>query len=375
MSDDFLAAAESLMDSEFNRGVAEAPVEVDVEPAAAPAEPDTPELKIDAQGRAHGPDGKFVAASDENPVSAPEEDSETTIEADPEAQEADEDTVEDSPAEDNVLELDAETLGIDADHPLFTKYGGDLQKALTALAESQRLVGERAHEVGGLRKENEELQQLIAEFQSFKAMALPYQHSVDENPEGLANEIVQRAMETGDVRVLDDPRFAEAIENWGLEEPFQAAQFAAQVQIAKTMALQAAYSQPEEPSGDLAAAVEAFKQRTPDLQQVLPVMNELAEQRPVLQRALYEGNAEERALALQDLYELAKSRSTETATSEAARKIIITAAKEAEKAKSEAAVVGASRTSAVQPEAPSGDRLLEQALRDLSGLEDLVVEG
>lgn len=371
MSEGWEAAAAAMVNDEFPVVEAEVP-EPAVEPAAAPAEPDTPELTIDAQGRAHGPDGKFVASgSEEEPeaTGSTEEEVPAAVGIEPEAE-----------SNEDVLELDADALGIDEDHILFTKYGGDLNAALGALAESQRIVGERANEVGSLRKENDELRQLRDEMEAFRAQMtaaqVPYQSDVDENPQGLITEVLQRVEQTG---YFDQRTYEAAIQSWALEDPFGASRFDAQVQYHRAMAAQAEAQPQPEPQGPdaLAAEMEAFKQRYPDAQQLLPAIEEMAVQRPVLARALTEGSAQERVQALEDLYSLAKARSTQTDTSEAVKKVILRATAEADKAKSDAAVVGASRTSAVKTEeAPTGDRLLEAALREQLGLDDFrVVDG
>ena len=374
-SDYVLAAAERILEEDFGGENiwAEDPVGTYVEPEEAPVQPDTPELTFDATGRAHGPDGKFVSqegdASAEEAAGEPEV-AEVEPETDPSAEAVPTDDGGQDPPEDNVLELDAETLGIGDDHPLFTKYGGDLSKALEALDEAQRRVGERAHEVGNLRAENESLNQLLQEMATLRAQVTPYQNDLDEDPKALVMEVLQRTAETG---YFDEGTYQRALSTWGEEEPFEAANLNAQVQMAK-MAAKTSAPEAESSGPDLAEEVDAFKERHPDFQQLLPAINTLAEQRPLLQRSLYEGSPQERAQALEDLYELAKSRSNQTATSEAAKKVILRARVEADKAKSDAAVVGASRTSAVELEKPiTGDRLLEQALRELSGLEDFVV--
>lgn len=376
MSEEMLAAAEALLDEEFNGGeVAEAPEPL-VESDAVPAEPVTPALTIDAQGRTHGPDGKFVAPNDEAPE--PVEDGSVVDPDEVPAQEVAAEVAASEPvapaAVEDEIELDAETLGISDDHILFTKYGGDLLKALDALGAGQSTVGSLGNELGDLRKENEALQKLVQQVGSLEARLTPYRSDIDEDPQSLVGEVLQRAAETGH---FDEATYEAALAGWAESDPFTAARLDAQVAMARQQAeVQVASQASQAPGNDaLAREVDAFKTRHPDLDTALPAMNELAAQRPVLQRALYEGSAEERAQALEDLYTLAKSRSNETATSSAAKRVILRAKADADKAKSDAAVVGASRTSAVTPTAPTGDRLLEQALRSMSGLDDLVIEG
>lgn len=372
MSEELLAAAESLLDEEFNSGyVAEAPEPL-VESDAAPVQPDTPELTIDAEGRAHGPDGKFVALSDEGSES-PEDDSVVDADAGEEPATGPEAQASELPApkavEDEFIEIELSDPDVEA---YLAKYDGDFVAALKAATEAQKVIGRQGEELGTKRQENEQLNAVIAQLQGLEARLTPYRSDIDEEPQSLVGEVLQRAAETGH---FDEATYEAALSAWAESDPFTAARLDAQVTFARQQA-ESMVATPQAPGNDaLAREVDAFKSRHSDLDALLPAMNELAGQRPVLQRALYEGSAEERALALEDLYSLAKSRSIATDTSTAARKVILRAKADADKAKSDAAVVGASRTSAVTSDAPTGDRLLEQALRSMSGLDDLVIEG
>ena len=358
--DPLLAAAEALLDEEFNQGAVEDPPQLDVEPAAAPVEPETPSLTVDATGRTHGPDGKFVAASDEETVEETEEVEEPVSEPEEEGQP--EGTPEgEVETDDLVFELDPEIESV------LEKYDGDLNKALRALNEGQSLIGRQGSELGELRTQMQELVTLVQQNQFNPMLYAPYKNSVDEEPGALVGEVLQRAAESGN---FDEATYERALAAWAEEEPFPAARLDAQVAMARQMAQQAA---PQPGAEDLAKEVDAFKERNPDFQQLLPTVNELVEQRPLLKRSLYEGTAQERVQALDDLYSLAKSRTTQSDTSAAAKKVILRAKADADKAKGDAAVVGASRTSAVDTE-PKGNALLQQALRDLSGLDDLVIE-
>jgi hypothetical protein len=362
-----------MIDLEMNEDLGHQ-LNVDYESSEAAPETDTPTLTVDAQGRTHGPDGKFVSNSEDSQETEETEEAETADEPAAEQQAADEQNApQDETPEGEEADASEEYLEVDPDHPFFAKYGGDPDKAFAALEEAQRHVGRVGNEVGDLRKENEQLQQLLAQMQALETRLTPYQNDPEDNPQGLIQEVLQRAGDTGH---FDEATYNRALALWAEEEPFAAARLDAQVAMAKAMAAQTpepAQAEPEAPDA-LAAEVEAFKERNPDFQTLIPEINKIAEERPLLRQALESGTAQSRAMALQDLYDLAKSRSNVTATSEATRKVILRAAQEADKAKSDAAVVGASRSSGATPPAPSGNKLLEQTLRELHGLDDFVIE-
>lgn len=354
MPEEWLAAAESFVNEEFNSGVVEAP-QSDVEPDAAP-ETDTPELKIDAQGRAHGPDGKFVGSAEEEITADAEVDD--SLEAD--AQEAEE-VSDDNTEEDAGTEVEDEILELEVDDPevlaFLDKYDGDVVKALKAAQEAQSLIGRQGNELGELR----ELREQFEAFQETlllqqQGQGIDWEEAIDESPE---------AATLMALRFQNQPKFEEALTAWSADDPLRAFMFLQQANEFE--------DEPAEPDGDLATEVESFKQRNPDFQTVLPSIQELAAQRPVMQRALNEGTPQERALALEDLYQLAKSRTRESETSTAARKVILRAKVEADKAKSDAAVVGASRSSAVEA-APTGDSLLQKTLAGFLGDDSFVIE-
>lgn len=89
----------------------------------------------------------------QQPVETVEED---VVEEDEDVQESGQDAEEETPAaevsadQDDVLWLDID----DATQQLIdTKYGGDLGKALSALRESQSVIGRQGNEMGALRAE------------------------------------------------------------------------------------------------------------------------------------------------------------------------------------------------------------------------------
>lgn len=366
MPEDLLAAAEALLNDEFNSGVSE-PVQ-NVEPAGAPEPEDTPELTVDAQGRAHGPDGKFVAQDGDE--DSAEEDVPADAGTEDEAEEPEAQEVEATADDELVFELDDPEI-----IELLDKYDGDVIKALKASREAQSLIGRQGSELGEVRKELEKLREAMQQAPPPQQYFGPYRSDVDENPEGLVQEVLERAMVPGGQ--FDEATYAVAIEAWGEIEPFKAASLNAQVQMALQVAAQAVATGPPPEETSAGATLEseftALKERHPDVENHLPGIEKVLAERPHLAAAVAEGDPRARAQAFEDAYLLARSQSKDSDTSAAARKIILKTKAEVDQAKADATVVRASRSSAAEV-GPKANETLEQALRDLSGLTDLVIE-
>lgn len=317
-----------------------------------------------------GADGKFIPK--ESPEGYTEVTEGTVGEAEeaaapapePEAEGQPEGTGETPDSDDAlVLELDEDVIDF-----IETKYGGDIAKALKGAKEAQALIGRQGTELGDTRAENELYREMVERLAVMEARLTPWQNDVDEDPSALAQEMVQRAADTGDITILDNPMYMQAIESWGEEEPFKAAQFAAQVNMARLAAAQTLGQQPEPPT-TIESEIEALKGRYPDLTQRLPAMQAAAEKRPALARLLNDGDARARAEALEDLYHLAGGAGTPD-TSAAARQIILRAKAEADAAKDDAAVVSATNTAPPPAPPASGDDALKAALQEHLGLGD-----
>lgn len=354
--EDWLAAAESLMDEELNSGVsAEAP-QTAVEPAEAP-EGDTPELKIDATGRAHdATTGKFVSTKEDEPQEdSAEEEVPADVGIEPEAETEEEVAQE---IEELVYEIDDPDL---LDY--LSKYDGDVVKALKAAREAQSLIGRQGSELGELRQELRQLAENLQRPQQ-PVYVGPYQNDIDENPEGLVYE----ALERGDAQTVQ-----QALEAWGEVEPFKAASFlAALPQMLHSLQQEEPQYQQEQPTTSLESEFAAFKERHPDIERHLPGIQKVLTERPHLHAAVASGDPRARAQAFEDAYLLARSQSTEADTSVAARKIVLRAKAEADKAKADAAVVRASKTSSAEVRGNPNEKL-QETLRTLSGLDDLEI--
>lgn len=265
-----------------------------------------------------------------------------------------------------VLELDEDVIEF-----LESKYGGDIAKALKGAKEAQSLIGRQGTELGDTRAENEMYRELLDRFSALEARIIPWQNDVDMDPAALAQEMVQRAADTGDITILDSPLYTQAIEAWGEDEPFKAAQFYSQVNMARMAANQMVANgqvPPQQPA-TIESEMAALKARYPDIEQRLPAMQQAAEKRPALARLLHQGDAKARAEALEDLYHLTAGAGTPD-TSAAAKQIILRAKAEADAAKDDASVVSATNTA--PPPAPpvSGDQALGSVLQEHLGLGD-----
>ena len=367
--EDALDAIEAVMNTEFNAGVSS--VEA-VEVGAAHPEVDTPDLIIDNQGRTRTPDGKFASLKDAVPGSAQadiptdvgigqeaEHGEEEVRQESPEATDqadldwTEEKEPEEAPSEEEdayVLELEEDILDL-----VESKYGGDINKALASLREAQSLIGRQGNELGELR----ELKEQFGQLQNFllmqqQAQQVDWDEIIMDDPEAAVRLAAQ---------YQNQDAFETALEAWAVESPVKVFAFLQE----------ATQAQQKEPETTLEAEMEAFKQRHPDVLDKMPSIQEEARKRPVLAAMLQSGDPRARAEALEDLYDLASSRTSASETSKAARTIILKAQAEAEAAKKEASVVSASNTSAAAAAPVNANEALQQALRDLSGLDDLVI--
>lgn len=325
-------------------------------------------VAIEDGGRARGPDGKFVSlaaaagadsAGEEVPADVGTEPEAEVVDdpVEPEADEASDDTPEeeaDAPEDEFVFELDP-------DHPFFAKFDGDPDKALKALEDAQSFIGRQSSELGELRALREQFEAQMSQVMTMmQGSQIDWDTAVEDDPKRAADMAVQY----GNNEALDLALHAMAVEN--PMAPYMYMQ-GLQQELERLQAEEAAASQP----APIEAEVHALKAKYPDMEQLLPTIQKMAAERPLLAKALAEGHNRDRAQALEDLYHLAKSRSVETATSSAAKRVVLKAKQEAEAAKAEAAVVGASNTTVT--EVPSEDEILQEQLRTLTGLKNFVI--
>jgi hypothetical protein len=99
--------------------------------------------------------------------------------------------------------------------------------------------------------------------------------------------------------------------------------------------------------------VAALLTKHPDLEQYLPQIGEVLQERALLKQALDSGTPSQKAQALEDAYLIARSRSVGTDTSAAVRKVQAKVSEESKQARAQAAVVRASRGSAASATQPT----------------------
>lgn len=314
-----------LLDS--NPGEEEAPADTEAPVVERPRDPET---------------GRFTKAE------TPEEAAEN--EGLPPAEEPEEETLEDEeqeiPADDDddlVIEIDDDLQAV------LDKYDGDVGKALRALGESQSMIGRQGNELGDLRRQVEEqnriLQELAQRPQPQPQYMGPYMNDIDENPQGLAVE----ALERGDGRTLE-----LALRAWGEEDPFGATTFL--ISLQQQAAAQQAAQPVEQPTPatqatgqTLEEAMSAVVARHPDVEKYLPAVQQVAEEFPTLRDSMKQGSPQLQAQAFEELLKIAKARDSETPKA-AMKKVILKAQEEVQQELAEAQVVSAKQQTAATRE-------------------------
>jgi hypothetical protein len=287
-----------------------------------------------ASERARDEKGRFVAAA----ADEPEETEEVAVEAAEEPVAEQDEQVEESD-DGIVIEIDDDLQSV------LDKYDGDVTKALKALGESQSMIGRQGNELGELRRELQEMRQALEQgFQQQPQQQFvgPYMNDIDENPQGLVVE----ALERGDTRTVE-----MALRAWGEEDPFGATTFLLSLQ---QQAAQAAVPPVEQQSTPqvtgtgptLEQAMSEVVSRHPDVEKYLSQVQQVAEEFPTLRDSMKQGSPARQAQAFEELLRIAKSRSVEGDTTKAMKKVILKAQEEVRKDKSDAAVVSAQNQSA-----------------------------
>lgn len=167
-----------------------------------------------------------AAAKGETPAPAPEADTveetdEVVEPVEPEAPEAPVEEEEPEAVEPEALTPEEEeTLYLDLDDAtqalIDTKYGGDLNKALAALNESQSLIGRQGSELGDLRRQLEELTTLV---QHGQILSQPYPEWPDEFAEPGEAAAAFRAIAEEAFARQDVETFGTAVDAWNAQDP------------------------------------------------------------------------------------------------------------------------------------------------------------
>ena len=301
-----------------------------------PAQADTPSQARDPQT------GQFVSGESEVPPSA---ESATSAESEEEA------TTPDTPAQDTVADEQTD----DGDYVIeltpeleeyLAKYNGDLGAALRAAQESQSLIGRQGNELGDVRRELEQLRQQLVN-QPVQQPWFPYQNDLDENPQGLVMEALERG---------DGATMTRALRAWaalGPEESFEATMFANQLSEYQRQAeAQAAAQQPQDTlapaSSDITEAMQGVLSRHPDAREYADQVGALQESFPTLREELHYGDPAQQARAFEQLLVIAKGRAATPDTQQAVRRLVIKTQEEVRQAKDDAAVISAGNQTAAQ---------------------------
>lgn len=226
-----------------------------------------------------------------------------------------------------------------------SKYGGDLGKALEALAESQSMIGRQSNEVGQLRQQLEELKTLVERGQTLQQ---PYPEWPDEmdDPDqaGLRyREIAEEAFNRQDVDM-----FSRAVDVWQEMDPVGAINY----RDLKILQLQTAVQAPAPAAAPVEATLanglavlrEKYPQFTTDAFQA-EIGKEL-EKFPALKGLLWGEipgtTPEQRLAALEETIVRVASRQTDETAQQALRRVAVKRSEEARRARAEAKVTSGS---------------------------------
>jgi hypothetical protein len=251
------------------------------------------------------------------------------------------------------LELDDETQNL-----IDTKYGGDLNKALGALRESQSLIGRQGSELGDLRKQLEDLATLV---QRGQTMSQPYPEWPDEFAETHEAAAAYRAIAEQAFDREDVDTFSQAVDAWIAQDPAGGATY----RDLKILQLQQASASqaPSVPDAEatLRAGVEAVKAQFPKFgerdPQFMEAFDAELQKFPTLKALLWGEipgtTPDQRVSALQETVGRVASQFTAETERAARRRVAIRTNEEARQARREAKVTsGESARVVVEEPAP-----------------------
>jgi hypothetical protein len=250
------------------------------------------------------------------------------------------------------LELDDETQTL-----IDTKYGGDVNKALTALRESQSLIGRQGTELGDLRKQMEELAALVERGQ---IMAQPYTDWPDEFAEPAEAAAAFRAIAEEAYAREDVETFGTAVDAWQAQDPAGASTY----RDLKLLQLQLAAGQqaPVESATDdeatLRAGTEAVKAKfprfTPEDTEFMVAFDAELQKFPTLKALLWGEipgtTPDQRISALEETVGRVASQFTAETERAARRRVAIRTSEEARQSRREARVTSGETARVVEPE-------------------------
>jgi hypothetical protein len=305
--------------------------------------------------------------AEEADTEAPDELEEETPEVS-DGEEADDEQAhagEESPPEGEIPPADAEeddVFEFDADHPFFTKYGGDPDKALKALEEAQSLIGRQANEVGEARKAQEEMAERLARIEAGVTANQPYQAAwPDEDDDEDVQVQMYSALANEAYLRKDADTFGQAVEAWKEIDPFGASNMVNEVRIQQ--ALGARDVQPAPVQGDLEAEMGKVLEQYPEAPQYAEAVGAESQKYPTLRMLMESGNSLEKAQAFKELYLIVRNRQTDDTSADAKKKVAVRMSEEARLARQNAKVVSGGKAVTVSdkesPTEAANRRLME----------------
>jgi hypothetical protein len=246
------------------------------------------------------------------------------------------------------LELDDETQTL-----IDTKYGGDMNKALAALRESQSLIGRQGTELGDLRKQLEEVKTLVERGQ---VLAQPYSDWPDEYAEPHEAAAAFRTIAEEAFAREDVDTFATAVNAWAAQDPAAANTYRdlKVLQLQTQIPAQAPVDDEATLKAGAAAVKEKYPRFDPADKEFMSQFDAELEKYPTL-RALLWGEIPgttpaQRIAALDETVGRVASRLTADTEQAARKRVAIRTTEEARQARREARVTSGESARVVEPE-------------------------
>lgn len=193
------------------------------------------------------------------------------------------------------------------------RFGGDVDKALRAAVEADRMIGRQGQQMGELQKQLRELQESLSQPPEPQAPQI-----TQETVDWFDDQIASRGPQAAAVWALqNDPAgpdgvfYGRAMEAWFDESPREAAAFQTRVEVVRaTHALQAQQLPLYEQAAkqEFAAAWRSLQAEIPDLADpaIAESMLKAAEEAPEVLSGLQSGDPDDRKRVIRTLYRLAK---------------------------------------------------------------------
>ena len=310
-----------------------------------------------AQGEAPAPapetpEADTVAETEQEPVEEPADSTDEEIPADAGTEPEVESEALTPEGEDILyLELDDETQGL-----IDTKYGGDINKALTALREGQSLIGRQGSELGDLRRQLEDMRSLIERGQ---ILSQPYPEWPDEYAEPGEAAAGYRAIAEQAFQREDVDTFATAVNAWAAQDSAAANTYRdLKVLQLQTMMAQQAPAVYRDDEATLQAGVDAVKEKYPRFAerdpQFMAAFDAEMQKFPTLRALLWgeipTSTPEQRLTALEEVVSRVASQQTAETERAARRRVAIRTNEEARQARREARVTSGESARVVEEE-------------------------